>query len=80
MDTAAREFADSASRFLVGQLEFLDQPFQPLGLLERIQVLTLQVLYKSDRRSLLIIDLADDDRNIRQSRQLSGTPSDAHRR
>ena len=73
-DRGARA-ADRLRRGLVGQTELLDQPAQGARLLQRIQVLALNVLDERHRDRRLIGHIADDRRYFRDSRHLRRAPA-----
>ena len=63
-------------RLLVRHPELTDQAAERARLLERVQVLTLDVLDEGDRDRRLIRDAANERRDLRQSGHLRGTPVD----
>src|SRR5882757_8815732 len=71
---AARFVDELAERFL-GMTIVVDQPVIGLGLLDRVQVLTLDILDQRDLQRLGIVELTDDDRHFVEPRSLCRTPA-----
>lgn len=58
---------------LMGEREFADQPIDPLGTLERIQVLSLEVLDQGPLGRLAVVESLDDRWNLLQTQDIGGT-------
>ena len=59
----------------MGQAEFVDQPLQPLGFFQRIEVFALDVLDQRHGQRLLIRNVADENRYFGQVGLLGGPPT-----
>ncbi|MNM79664.1 hypothetical protein D3C81_916040 [compost metagenome] len=67
--------AHGVGNLLLGQLELLLQALQGHGLLDRIEVLALDVLDQRHGDRRLVADLAHQRRNAFQAGQLAGAPA-----
>ncbi len=67
--------ADRPRCVLVREPELFDEPVQRARLLDRIQVLALDVLDQRDRDGRLVRDVAHDGRDRVQARELCGAPA-----
>ena len=65
----------SAAFFALGMAKLLDQPVIRLGLLERRQVLALQIFDQRNFERLDIRELSDDDRHVVQADALRRPPT-----
>ena len=72
--------ADSVGHLLVGQLEVLDQLLVGRGLLQRRQVLTVQVLDECPLDQTEVVGVANDGRDRRRGRPGAPPASGARRR
>src|SRR5690606_34179691 len=59
--------ADGLRDLLVRQPELVGETVQRFGLLDRVQVFALQVLDQRDRERGLVVELANDDRDLLQA-------------
>ena len=59
----------------MGEVKFINQALDRLGLLERIQILALNILDQRDREGLFVGDFALDHRDVIQTRQLGSAPA-----
>jgi hypothetical protein len=66
---------DRFRRLLVGELEFLEQPLERRGFLERAQVLALDVLDQRDRERGVVVHVAHDARHLGEARELGRAPA-----
>ena len=73
-DMAAR-LADGTGQLVMRQAEFTDQALQPVGLLDRVEVLSLQVLDQGRCHRIAIVKRADVNRHVVQPGQLGGPPT-----
>ena len=67
--------ADGVGGVGMREPELLDEPVQRARLLERVQVLALNVLDQRDRDGGLVGNVADDGRDRLQARHLRGPPA-----
>ena len=65
--------AYARSHSLLRQMELLHQLFIAFGLLQKVQVLTLQVFNQRNFRNLLVSIIADNNRYLRQLRHTGST-------
>ena len=68
-------FSDGLGDLLVGQSKLLEQAMQGAGFLERIQVVTLDVLDECHGHGCLVIDIADNGWNLVQAGELCCPPA-----
>jgi ABC-type taurine transport system ATPase subunit len=68
----AARAAHDLRRALFGEAEFLDEPMQALRLLQRAQVLALDVLDQRHRRGGFGVHLAHEHRYLGEASQASG--------
>ena len=67
--------ADGLRSLLVRELEFADQARERERLLERVQVLALDVLDEGERDGVLVVDAPQHRRDLVQARHLRGAPA-----
>ena len=67
--------ADGIGGLLVRELELADQARQRERLLERVQVLALDVLDQGERDGVLVVDAPQHGRDLVQARHLRGAPA-----
>jgi hypothetical protein len=60
---------------LVGEAQFTHQSVEGLCELDRVEVLSLDILDEGDFEEALVRDVMDDDRNFFESRELGGAPA-----
>src|SRR5690606_7569984 len=75
VDDGHARAADGLRDLRVGHVELLDQALQRARLLERVQVLALDVLDQGHRDRGLVRDVADDGRHDLEARHLRGPPA-----
>src|SRR5258708_24701237 len=71
----AAALADRLGERFLGVREFLHQPAIAFRLLERGEVLALDVFDESDFEGGAVVELLDDDRDLVELRQLRGAPA-----
>ena len=67
--------ADALGDFVLGQLEIVDQDPVGLGLLDRVQLLALEVLDERQLEELLVGDVPDDRRDLVDAGALGRPPA-----
>jgi hypothetical protein len=74
-ETAARDRPTASGGLGVGEVELLDQPVQRLRLLQRVEVLALDVLDQRHRHHGAVVDRAHHRRDLPQARLLRSAPA-----
>jgi len=68
-------FVDELAQFLLGMAIDVDQPLIGLRLLDRVQILALDILDQRHLERLVVAELADDGRDFVQPRPLRRPPA-----
>ncbi|KAK0330219.1 hypothetical protein LTR94_033717, partial [Friedmanniomyces endolithicus] len=71
----AARFVDRLGQCLLRVAEFVEQPLIGLRLLDRVEILPLDILQKSDLQRFAVGIVADDDRHLVETRALRRAPA-----